>query len=93
MSRSKHTPGPWKVDTVSTTIEFINAKVIHSPDDYIHACLMGSDKTQEANANLIAAAPELLECLNHLFYNCEAKTTIEWIFKIKEAIAKAKGQS
>ena len=51
-----HTPGPWTVDDIS----------IHGPDGWNvanAACRSRTSETQEANARLIAAAPDLLDAL------------------------------
>ena len=56
MTDAKHTPGPWEVtgtDTVQTADGFVVAWGAHFDQD---------GKT-EANARLIAAAPEMLETL------------------------------
>jgi len=61
---SKHTPGPWKVE--HRGYKYIVSK---SRDGYItrDVCRMDGSTmaafAQEANARLIAAAPELLEAL------------------------------
>ena len=63
MSESKHTPGPWKV---------LGRNVLaKKPFGYVCWCDMTKQKEQhEANARLIAAAPELLtatkECADAL---------------------------
>lgn len=53
-----HTPGPWK----NKTFGEVKAK-----DDAftVAQCMMGNLGEREANANLIAAAPELLEALKY----------------------------
>jgi hypothetical protein len=57
----KHTPGPWRVDTV-------DRQLIRSSEDYGVAFALASwgappipSEEYEANARLIAAAPDLLE--------------------------------
>ena len=59
---SKHTPGPWKVSlTDDTTVIAPDNSVIAEIDgDYNQPDLW---PIMEANARLIAAAPELLEAL------------------------------
>jgi len=51
----KHTPGPWR---------YVKSDAVYDSDDY-QICDFGSCSTEEghANARLIAAAPELLECV------------------------------
>lgn len=71
---SKHTPGPWVLDTIPTSVGIchrIGPFPPRRPDDVTvrHACLYAdypstsnpADEELEANARLIAAAPELLE--------------------------------
>lgn len=57
---SKHTPGPWskaETRTEGFVITSRNELIVHSVDEYGH---YGPIKNS-ANANLIAAAPDLLE--------------------------------
>ena len=66
IERSKtvnHTPGPWTVFKSPVR----KALLIHAKDDLLVADL-GDDETgtQEANARLIAAAPDLLAALSEL---------------------------
>jgi len=72
---TKHTPGPWKLKLA----RFPNGKLAgvpyvfapNGPDTYRHVCQPFFDDAaspeiraqQEANARLIAAAPELIEAL------------------------------
>lgn len=55
-----HTPGPWKTGLVEE-----DANVVYSESDRAIAYCDGDDdsETDDANARLIAAAPELLEAL------------------------------
>lgn len=84
---TKHTPGPWKYDD---TYGLIMAK-----DVEIAACHSGI----KANANLIAAAPEMLKALliakKYIDYAIEfgdtSKNTAD-IHLIDEAIKKARGE-
>lgn len=62
----KHTPGPWTTSEKSWTVN-LNGKM--EADLGCHAAR--SPVTNEemwANARLIAAAPELLECLEKIFF-------------------------
>lgn len=94
MSNSKHTQGEWKIveSKYQTAIVSDNIMVASVP-------ILHEDK--EANAKLIAAAPELLECLNKLT-NCIQGTKngslilivpIELSEKIGETIEKAGGKN
>ena len=86
---SKHTPGPWNyksplevVGSDGTTIKLIGLT---------HA----QYETDEANARLIAAAPELLEALQLLSASLPLnhKVDSKVVAKCRSAIAKAKGES
>lgn len=63
---SKHTPGPWEVDRNSTHAGAI-ANIFHClGNDWVEVWSKewpDSEEIQEANARLIAAAPELLLAL------------------------------
>lgn len=76
MSKHKHTPGPWVMDTIPTSVGIchrIGPFPPRRPDDETvrHACLYAdypsgfnpADRELEANARLMTAAPELLEAL------------------------------
>ena len=85
-----HTPGPWKVDN----------QYIHGPDG-IRFLAVAGDGAGQANARLIAAAPELIEALEaaletiygqaELLRACGAAYGIgATLQRATEAIAKAK---
>ena len=58
MIKAKHTPGPWKIDYgYNRIINFIGPCV---PDQYAGSSWL---QVTEANARLIAAAPDLLDAL------------------------------
>lgn len=99
MSESKHTPGPW-----SRVGTFVHAL---SDDGANQFCALVQDahtptQVLEANARLIAAAPELLEALQQTLaqclawqgepneYSCEIHSKI--IRQARAAIAKALGE-
>lgn len=89
---SKHTPGPWETDRNNVHTGQIAT---------IHHCLNNDwvevwsenwpidEAEQEANARLIAAAPELLEALHRLVDATDPETT-GWSEAVA-AIAKATG--
>jgi hypothetical protein len=101
MDESKHTPGPWYVG--------INESVIDSPagekflgigtDGERTICrvsqLATQDAEDEANAQLIAAAPDLLIACQRALNWIELHAGEDWGKKIQErmrnAIAKAEG--
>ena len=95
----KHTRGPWEVcnfdKSVSCTIDSIDGVVVAEP--------MGPEgpwgsvkEEHEANARLIAAAPELLEALKGLRATIRYETANNdqqlALDKACQAIAKAEGQ-
>jgi hypothetical protein len=102
MSERKHTPGPWAVDysddgPLIYTGELLIASVSGSTE---HIEVQGLDEqTTEANASLIAAAPDLLAALEQLLDHGERRNLYyergedaEVVGQARAAIAKARGQ-
>lgn len=104
---SKHTPGPWAAKRVGLQQWWINAPfgdptIGHNSWDGL-AEVYGSDdwpesgrKVAEANARLIAAAPDLLAACEQALVELEDSLPApsdEWDFydKLRLAIAKATG--
>lgn len=88
----KHTPGPW--DRVGTLVYALNE------DGFNRFCALVQDahtakQELEANARLIAAAPELLEALEQFVAwvdaPCESAFSDSQLASARAAIAKAKG--
>ena len=96
MSDAKHTPGPWVILLDDDAIEIVgNADERSVPVADImldeHTSFAPQMIEAVANANLIAAAPDLLEVLEQCFL---MKTVLirEGMYQmVKDAIAKAKG--
>ena len=95
MSQAKHTPGPWLTDRnnvhtgqIATIHHCLNNNWVEVWTDKWAETGLG-EAEQEANARLIAAAPELLEALQALLaesvYESMATATA------RAAIAKATG--
>ena len=85
---AKHTPGPWKIDYgYNRIINFIGPCV---PDQYAGSSWLA---VKEADAHLIAAAPELLEALKLLVddRHPEFIPSHKWA-QARAAIAKATAQ-
>jgi hypothetical protein len=90
-----HTPGPWELNTQDTGLNdsgtILGAGVVIVPDIY------GRSKAEcDANARLIAAAPELLEELKTLSQLVAAHIPDEaenWNRAALAAIAKAEGRA
>lgn len=93
---SGHTPGPWTISPVLTVDG--ERMVVGGPGKEFGLI---AAVTEEADARLIAAAPELLEALRGLARFCDAvrvqvgmgKHQIERLEKARAAIAKAVGPS
>src|SRR4029078_8318433 len=85
MNTQKHTPGPWEHDgdEVYRITSEINSHPICTIDD------LNGDDEMEANARLIASAPELLEACK-AYVNSE-KDSIALLELMEKAIAKAEG--
>jgi hypothetical protein len=97
MSETKHTPGPWEIRF------FVERDELQSPIGemlYITSAMGqipiartdSSNIGYEANARLIAAAPEMYEALKKLVEHCPAdRPSKDWADSIN-AIAKAEGK-
>lgn len=98
MSEVKHTPGPWEVS------KGFHKNRIADSDDAAIGYALGSNDEAEANARLIAAAPEMLEALYEAeeYFDNRAdadndetgfvpNTEMKLLVSIRAAIAKATG--
>ena len=95
---SKHTPGPWEIQEHPNGIY----KYISGPEHLEFAqvvwCMEDDERSPEceANARLIAAAPELLEAVEELLACTEGQAIYNFMEpqkkKARAAIAKAKGE-
>jgi hypothetical protein len=91
------TPGPWFAAPAAHPIEgtppfwYVNT----GPDSYdpAVAATWGPSETHEANARLLAAAPELLDALHDLLKATNFDDGEPWIVGAHAAIAKAEGRS
>lgn len=109
MKKSKHTPGPWLqegnwVYAEGDPIRLSGGKEIR-PNAFTLSVSPGPDRTREeaeANARLIAAAPELLEalecmiigaCAVAVLHNGERAVLQDAVNIARAAIAKAKGET
>lgn len=89
---SARTPGPWVTDDVykDDIARYVMSEVLPFPRT-IARLELGQDRAeQEANARLIAAAPELLEALQDL---CDTLGECGMTEKARAAIAKATGET
>lgn len=110
--KTTHTPGPWTLksdpfhfDTLSSIVGGeTKGESMRFPSHELHVEIGGfaDFKRQEANARLIAAAPELLDALQFAMLEraCNAGDAIlsgdewrEFAIKARAAIAKATGDA
>jgi len=86
----QHTPGPWKAHKDNFTVT--------ANHGIICKVATGENRDEEdANLALIAAAPDLLECLDNLLSLGSSEHFGEWekweeVIAAREAIAKAEGR-
>lgn len=92
---SKHTPGPWEIEEESEGHSITNRAF--TGDEWCIAEVYGKTDTSIANANLIAAAPDLLEALLGVERLCAASGYIgvngQYLKIVRAAIAKARGEA
>ncbi|HCF2412865.1 TPA: hypothetical protein NIA64_003513 [Pseudomonas aeruginosa] len=101
MSKHKHTPGPWMIERYADGLIQIvgNVRVVSDDEEYVTTVVEALNPDDEADAHLIAAAPELLEALQGMLevyggqYNddCLPKSSseLDLIQQARAAIAKA----
>ena len=69
---SSHSPGPWKIWSDAWDIQVRGQADVRTADGRLVAAVSSrndtNDRECEANARLIAAAPELLEMLRHMVH-------------------------
>lgn len=94
---NKFTPGPWFVSGSMT--RYVEARIGGGTIQEVAACGPtdadgGYGEQQHANARLIAAAPDLLEALEHLVNHIDVTGSLSILStgKARAAIAKARGQ-
>lgn len=98
MKEFKGTPGPWVASKTDRSIGPVSRD-----DDQSYGMILpvawvefdGNDAYQQANANLIAAAPDLLEALQELAFLCEHDEGCRELTEYKRAkaaISKALGE-
>lgn len=91
----KHTPGPWKLDNEPSFHR--NRVWTEDMRPIVNLCSMGMspadiDPEAQANARLIAAAPDLLEALHRVWDDIDDETMPATVEIIRAAIAKAEGR-
>lgn len=91
MEQVKHTPGPWEYGEERGLCREIHAD--NGPELYaIAQTRHGDPEICEANARLIAAAPELLDVAQSILADDMVQyLPAEYVEKVRAAIAKATG--
>lgn len=98
MAVLKHTPGPWEVDINKTGIvrasKYVRIEQVFEVDNFISPLGEGEIIRQgEANAKLIAAAPDLLSACLLAYHSLTLKEGVnfadEAAQKLSDAIKKA----
>lgn len=94
-----HTPGPWEANDTDGEHHAIVSPTDESPDHFTVICIGPNAATENANARLISAAPDLLaaleDCvgiLDHLLRLSPVHGYRRDIAAARAAIAKAKGE-
>jgi len=90
-TQTKHTPGPWQANKWAPGFE------VCAPGSHYTICSLAGYNNEEANAQLIAAAPDLLEACKMALATIERLTVRHGPFSstdgthsvLNEAIAKA----
>ena len=97
-----HTKGPWTASEHGDYGDYDGNSIVIRGDDLRIAAVLGYDTEEtHANARLIAAAPELLETLEHIAcadtatWDADMRDEFRWWAqtRAKLAIAKAKGEN
>lgn len=93
MNKTKFTPGPWQWVGIGDEIyvETEHTKYIASLKKYGYL----SEETQEANAHLIAAAPDMYAVLELLIETEHQRHGYHpaWLDNARAALAKARGEA
>ena len=89
MKTTQHTPGPWRI---APDMHGIGNNLVAGVIDATGYAIANCGSSGNANARLIAAAPDLLAALQDLVSSCAiwAPTVVD-TYKAKQSIAKATG--
>lgn len=90
MTDTKHTPGPWFI-TKGMTSCYIEARLECGLIQEVAWCGSVLDGDAQANAHLIAAAPDMLTALETVLAGGHLRTGLQAI--VANAIAKATGRN
>lgn len=93
--KTQHTPGPWHLSKGKNYVRKLSPTLTDAPQDYNICelnCMVGNPEF-EANARLIAAAPDMLEALEEIAANWgNPARALKRLASVKAAIAKARGE-
>ena len=92
--QTKHTPGPWMVE--KGTLDVIAKKHYDGMEINIRDIETNDRETIQANAALIAAAPDMLEALELVLRQLPTELTLDGEIlrdDLKQLVAKARGES
>lgn len=104
MSKSQHTPGPWVTLQADPCAIYQKHDIIYPEHNVARVFTRSTEGEEQANARLIAAAPDLLlACLDIMDYCDEFPTHVpNWLerpvqvggklARLRKAVAKARGQ-
>lgn len=87
---NKHTPGPWKTHLTDDTLVVDGNGLVIA---HMGGLYLGDDSPMEANARLIAAAPDLLAALEVIAADSRWTSGEPTLMQARAAIAKAKGEA
>lgn len=95
---TKHTPGPWQLERLTGDHDIgirVTGPVVSGYTAFIRTGWPHENQRveQEANAKLIAAAPDLLEALMTLVSSYDAEDSFAELTVARAAIAKATGSA
>lgn len=101
MKQHKHTKGPWSYSNfheygnrlVSEITTTDNKRKIAEVFSAVPNLAMDETENDRANAQLISAAPEMLEALEYLFTQTRLDISIDWNDKIRDLLLKARGEA
>lgn len=96
MSKAKHTPGPWSRDKYGNVVDSSGHNV-HMRGFSTYCAGSEEDIAEaEANTDLAAMAPELLEALEGVEKRCSSMGYVgvdgQYLKVVRSVIAKARGQ-
>ncbi len=91
--KESFTPGPWFCTCIGHVKECMGdpPKTVATIPGFCSEVKMDGITEKQANADLIAAAPEMYELLQRLSHALFAEDADEWTAEIKSLLAKANG--